>query len=113
MRETQYRRIHRNERLTAESVFLTPELLDPCFDAQRRPLTPSDDLFVCGGVGFGYKSDLASVQFVAWEGDKVVRGFDKTWRPSASQPVDPNAVETYIRDVAERCHVQAVYADLF
>jgi phage terminase large subunit-like protein len=75
LRPSTYARLHENRWVSAESVFITPELWDPCVDEEHHPELPShDDDPVYIGVDAGVKSDNLGVVEVKREGHVVDAG---------------------------------------
>jgi hypothetical protein len=65
LRPNTYARIHRNEWVSSESVFILPEQWDACVDPSRTPLLSGGVLYLC--VDIGVKSDNAAVIGVMWD----------------------------------------------
>jgi len=113
LRPGTYLRLHENRWTTAESVFIEPELWDPCVDPDLSPALVSESaVFI--GVDCGIKNDNASVVAVRWDGEKLALVGHRIWRPSQSNPLDIEAtIETELRDLAQRHHLAAIYCDPF
>lgn len=111
LRPGTFLRLHRNQWVTAESIFITPELWDPCVDHDLSPALVSESaVFV--GVDAGIKSDNAAVVAVRWDGDKLALVSHRIWRPSQTNPLDLEAtIETDLRELSQRHHLAAIYCD--
>ncbi len=111
LRPGTFLRLHENRWTTAESVFITPELWDPCVDHDLSPALVSEaPLFV--GVDAGIKNDNASAVAVRWDGEKLALASHRIWRPSQSNPLDLEAtIETHLREIAQRYQIGAIYCD--
>jgi phage terminase large subunit-like protein len=112
LRPNTFRRLHRNEWTIAESAFITPELWDPCVEAERRPMLTSNDLPVFGGIDGSVSGDTAATAFVAWQNDKLVLVRHCIWRPSKADPLDiERTIEADLRETHQRFRLQRVLAD--
>ena len=110
LRAGTYLRLHENRWTTAESVFITPELWDPCVDSSLHPTIHRSDLFV--GVDAGIKHDTASVVSVRWDGDRLAIATHRIWKPTRAQPLDIEAtIEEHLRDLHKRHNVRAILCD--
>jgi len=112
LRENTFKRLHRNEWVTSQSTFLTPELYDPCVDPEHRPLLPSrnEDEYV--GVDIGLKSDNGAVVRVRRRDDRLILAGYRLWKPSGQEPLDlESTVEAYLREIASQGNVRAVLVD--
>ena len=66
LRPGTYLRLHRNQRATAEDIFTTPEMWDPCVNQVHHPTIISrDPLYV--GIDVGIKHDNAARVAVKWD----------------------------------------------
>ncbi len=113
LRPTTYLRLHENRWTTAESIFITPELWDPCIDDKLVPLVvPDRSKRLCVGVDAGIKSDHASVVAVYWQGDKLVLANHRIWRPSKEHPLDiEETIENFCEELHQRYTLVKVLAD--
>lgn len=113
LRPGTYLRLHENKWATAEEVFITPEMWDPCVNQSHVPSTTSrEPLFV--GVDIGIKHDNAARVAVRWDdtGEKLILVSHRIWKPTASQPLDlENTVEQDLRDLHDQCDVVEYLAD--
>jgi phage terminase large subunit-like protein len=111
LRPNTYARIHRNEWVSSESVFILPEQWDACVDPSRTPLLSGGVLYL--GVDIGVKSDNAAVVGVTWDkqGQKLVLAIHRAWRPTKTQPVNLQDVEDYVLDLRRRHRIVRLYAD--
>jgi hypothetical protein len=80
LRPNQFARLHRNEWVSSESVFITPEQWDRCVDSLRTPMLVRAALYL--GVDVGVKSDNAGVVGVTW--DKKSQKLVLAWRTPQS-----------------------------
>jgi hypothetical protein len=110
LRPNTFRRLHLNQWVNAESVFLTPELWDGCVDSALSPLLASDGRPIFIGVDAATKSDCSAVVGVTWDDDAKLRlAFHKIWRPQPGIPLDLEAtVERYLREQHELFAIRAV-----
>ena len=109
LRANTFRRIHRNEWVSSESVFILPELWDACVDPSHRPLLSGCTLYI--GVDIGIKSDNAAVVGVVRDGERIMLATHRVWRPTKTQPVNVNDVEDYIEELSLRHRIARLYAD--
>ena len=113
LRPGAYLRFHRNQWATAEEVFITPEMWDPCVDQSHRPtITTREPLFV--GIDVGIKHDNAARVAVRWDdaGEKLILVSHRIWKPTPTQPLDlENTVEQDLRDLNDQCDVVEYLAD--
>jgi phage terminase large subunit-like protein len=111
LRPNTFRRIHKNEWVSSESVFITPEQWAACVDASRSPLLSGGALYL--GVDVGVKSDNAAVVAVAWDkqGQKIALATHRAWRPTKTQPVNLQDIEDHILELRKRHRIARVYAD--
>lgn len=104
--------LHQNQWASAEEVFITAELWDPCVNQSHHPsIIEREPLFV--GVDAGIKHDNAARAAVKWEaGEKLIVISHRIWKPTASQPLDlENTVEQNLRDLNENSDVVEILAD--
>ena len=113
LRPSTYARLHENRWVSAESVFITPELWDPCVDEEHHPELPShDDDPVYVGVDAGVKSDNLGVVEVKREGTWLTLVRHRLWRPSPTEPLDlEETIEAYLLDRFAQCRIGAIYCD--
>jgi phage terminase large subunit-like protein len=113
LRENTFRRLHRNEWVSSESVFITPELWDQCVDQSRTPLLSGGSLYL--GVDLAVKSDTAALVGVAWERQtgRLILATHRVWRPTKKEPVQLADVEQHILDLKKRHRIARLYADPF
>jgi phage terminase large subunit-like protein len=111
LRPNTFARLHRNEWVSSESVFILPEQWDACVDPARTPLLSAGVLYL--GADIGVKSDNAAVVGVSWDkqGQKIVLATHKAWRPTKTQPVNLQEIEDHILDLRRRHRIVRVYAD--
>jgi phage terminase large subunit-like protein len=105
---SEFQRLHRNQWVTSENVFVPGEWWDNCkgdmpsFDAR----TP-----VIIGVDAGVSSDCFAVVGVSRIGDTTYVRFTYVWKPSKNNKVDFAEPEQTIRDLVKRYNVQQICYD--
>jgi phage terminase large subunit-like protein len=113
LRPGTFLRLHRNQWATAEEIFITPEMWDPCVNQSLSPTTTSrEPLFV--GIDIGIKHDNAARVAVRWDdsGEKLILVSHRIWKPTPSQPLDlENTVEQDLRDLNDQSEVVEYLAD--
>ena len=111
LRPNTFARIHRNERVSSESIFILPEQWDACVGSSRTPLLSGGVLYL--GVDVSVKSDNGAVVGVSWDkqGQKIVVATHKAWRPTKAQPVNLQDIQDYILELRSRHRIVRVYAD--
>jgi phage terminase large subunit-like protein len=104
-------RLHSNQWVSSESVFILPEQWQACVDLSLSPLLSGGLLYL--GVDVGVKSDNAAVVGVAWdtEAQKIVLATHRVWRPTKTQPVNLQEIEDYILELRKRHRIVKLYAD--
>ena len=104
LRPGAYLRFHRNLWATAEEVFITPEMWDPCVDQSHRPtITAREPLFV--GIDVGIKHDNAARVAVSWDdaGERLILVSHRIWKPTPTQSLDlEHTVEQDLRDLNDQ-----------
>ena len=119
LRPATFARLHRNEWVTAESLFITPDLWDRNVDPAARPWLPAmagePRLRIWVGVDGALKHDYSAVVAVTRRTDGEVRLVRHwLWKPSASTPLDlESTVEQALWECAHGYIVQAIYVDPF
>ena len=112
LRAGTYLRLHENRWTTAESVFITPELWEPCVSAEHRPLLPTREPTLYVGVDASTKHDSSTVVAVLREGDRLALASHRIWRPSPSEPLDLEAtIEAYLRALHAAYRVGRIVCD--
>ena len=113
LRPNTYKRLHQNEWVVAEAVFITPELLDPCVDPGIQPmLLDKSDVPLWVGVDAGIKSDNAAVVAVTVDGDDLVLATHRVWKPSKAEPLDIEAsIERFLRELCKGAKVERIVCD--
>jgi phage terminase large subunit-like protein len=108
-----YLRLHENKWATAEEIFITGEMWDPCVNAAHHPsLTTRDPLFV--GIDVGIKHDNAARVAVKWDeaGEKLILVSHRIWKPTPAQPLNlEDTVEQDLRDLNDQAEVVEILAD--
>ncbi len=114
LRPATYMRIHENRWVTSESIFITPELWDPCVDPAWRPLLPTRDIRLFIGVDAALKHDSAAVVGVGYVGDHVALALHRIWQPTPRLPLDLEAtIEAYLRELHTHYAVEKIVCDPF
>jgi phage terminase large subunit-like protein len=113
LRPGTYLRLHENRWATAEEVFITPEMWDPCVNQAHHPTIISrDPLYV--GIDVGIKHDNAARVAVKWDenGEKLILVPHRIWKPTPGKPLDlENTVEEDLRELNEQNDVVEIFAD--
>jgi phage terminase large subunit-like protein len=107
LREGTYRRLHLNEWASAEDVFITADLWDSLIDPAHACPAPGDHVTLTVGLDASVKHDHTAAVSVCQAGERVALGPYRIWKP----PIDLEAVESYIADLARRYRVAAVVYD--
>lgn len=119
LRPATFARLHRNEWVTADSLFITPDLWDGNVDCDARPWLPAmageSRLPIWVGVDVGPKHDYTAIVAVTRTADgRVLLVRHWLWKPSAAMPLNLEAtVEQALWECAEGYAVQAIYVDPF
>lgn len=112
LRPSAFRRLHRNEWVSGESIFLTPEMWDGCILPGLRPPLPSGDIALFAGADAGIKHDTAAVVTVYWKADSLALGPFRIWRPSPTAPLDiEGTIEDYLRTLHAQYRLASVLVD--
>jgi phage terminase large subunit-like protein len=113
LRPSTFARLHRNEWVAAESVFLTPELWDGCVAEGLHPLMPTRAVRVFAGIDASTKRDSSAVMAVYYLPDgRLALAGGRIWQPTAATPLDlEQTIESYVRLLHERYALEAVLAD--
>ena len=112
MRAGTYQRLHENRWATAESIFITPDLWDPCIDPSLSPLLPMREHPLFVGVDAGIKSDTAAVVAVRRDLDKLVLASHRIWRPTAGSPLDlESTIEAQLASLHKQYYVHEILCD--
>ena len=107
-----YIRLHENRWTTSESIFITPDLWDPCVDYSRKRILRDDHLPLYVGVDAATKHDTAAVVGVAWEGNKLVLVTHRIWQPRPDSPLDIEAtIGEYLQELVDLFHVELIRCD--
>jgi len=119
LRPATFARLHRNEWVTAESIFITPDLWDRNVDRDARPWLPAmagePRLPIWVGVDVALKHDYSAIVSVTRTAEgEVLLVRHWLWKPSASTPLNLEAtVEQALWECAQGYAVQAIYVDPF
>ncbi len=114
LRPATFARLHRNEWVSAESMFITADLWDGCVEPTHQPILANRRLQVFVGVDVAIKHDYASVEVMtgAGGGDQLIQVTGRIWKPSATMPLDlEETVEQYLWHLVKSYNVVAIYVD--
>lgn len=112
LRPSAFLRLHENQWVTGESVFVTPEMWDACFVPSLRPPLSNPEIALFAGVDAAAKHDTAAVVSVYWKDEALALGPFRIWRPSPTSPLDIEAtIEAYLRDLDAQYRLVSVLAD--
>src|SRR5262245_54767494 len=98
LRSAQFQRLHRNEWVSSESAFISPEVYDACVVDGHPDLSGS--LFI--GCDAAVRKDNAAIVCLKYadDSDQLVLADYKIWKPLPGQPINLEAsVEFYLRRV--------------
>jgi phage terminase large subunit-like protein len=111
LRPNTFARLHRNEWVSSESVFILPEQYDACVDPTRTPLLSGAALYL--GLDLATKSDTAALVGTTWEPKtgRLILATHRVWRPTRKEPVQLADVEQHILDLRKRHRIAKLYAD--
>ena len=114
LRAGTYLRLHRNQWISAENIFITEALWEPCVDRTYTPPAPSKRIEVFAGVDASVKHDSAAVVAVTVEGNQVRLVRHRIWQPTAEQPLDlEDTIEAYLLQLRDEFRVGYALADPF
>jgi phage terminase large subunit-like protein len=113
LRPTTFDRLHRNQWTSGESKFITPEQYDRCEESSWGPLDPTTAHPLWVGVDASTKRDSTAVVAVLRDEieNLVVVAQHRVWTPSAQHPLDLEAVEAYLLDLARQYDLRTVRCD--
>jgi phage terminase large subunit-like protein len=115
LRANTYRRLHLNEWVSSESVFILPELWEACVDPDLRPLTAGGDEWVAVGLDLAIRpgGDDAVAIGLYGAGDKIATAFVKVWKGSERREDlrISEVVEPALLQIAQRCNLLAIALD--
>ena len=113
LRPGTYLRLHENKWATAEEIFITGEMWDPCVNhSHHQTLLSHEPLFV--GIDAGIKHDNAARVAVRWDesGEKLVLVSHRIWKPTPVEPLNlETTIEQDLRNLNEQGDVVEVLAD--
>lgn len=101
MRASLYKRLHGNEWTSGEEAFISDTAWDACVDRKLKPSLPSKEIHITTGIDIGIKSDYSSCVSVSRNNNKIRLVTYKIWKPTRENPIDLEAVETYIKELAK------------
>jgi phage terminase large subunit-like protein len=112
LRPATYLRLHGNQWTVAETIFITPELWDPCVQQDHRAPLASRHISLYVGVDAGIKHDTAAVVAVYWDDDTLCLARHRIWKPSPQAPLDLEAtIEAYLKELDQTFRLGAIYCD--
>jgi hypothetical protein len=112
LRPGTYLRLHENRWSTAQEIFITPELWNPCIDPELSPIIRGHQLFV--GVDASTKHDSSAVVAVRWDeaGEKLLLASHRIWQPSPKEPLNlEETIENHLRELHNGSSLQEVLCD--
>ncbi|MEK6272368.1 MAG: terminase TerL endonuclease subunit [Actinomycetota bacterium] len=107
LREVSYRRLHCNQHVASEAVFVTADAWDRC--AGTPEIADGDRVVV--GVDASVAHDTTAVVVVRKDDDDILHALWRVWIPSERREVPLADVEQHVRELAERYTVAAVVYD--
>lgn len=112
LRPGAFRRLHLNQRASAESAFIDPAQWDACLLDDYRIPGPNRDVQLYVGIDLGIKADYSAVVSTFKYGDQHWIGPHRIWKPSGHPPtVDLSSVEQYLMRLNEQYTVVRCAAD--
>jgi len=117
LRANTYRRLHLNEWVSSESVFILPELWEACIDPDLRPLPAGGPEWVAVGLDLairpGSAHDNAALVGLYGAGDKIATAFVKVWESRARRENlrISEVVEPALLQIAQRANLLAICLD--
>ena len=111
LRPNQFRRLHRNEWVVAESQFIEPEAWDAIIDSNHSPILNGGQMHVA--IDLGVKSDSSALVAVCFDpsGKKLMVAFHRIWKPVKNHPVQLDGVKNYVKEICRRHRVKTISAD--
>jgi hypothetical protein len=91
--------LHRNQWATAEEIFITGEMWDPCVNQAHHPTIISrEPLYI--GIDVVIKHDNAARVAVRWDeaSEKLILVSHRIWKPTPGKPLD---LETPLKRICE------------
>ncbi len=113
LRPNTFRRLHRNEWVSVETAFITAEMWDACVEPDWSPLEPTQEHPLWVGVDASTKRDSTAVVAVLRDpaDGLLVLARHRIWRPSPERPLDLEAVEIFLLDLARAYNVRRIVCD--
>ena len=113
LRPNQFRRLHENAWVAAESQFIAVEKWDACVNSELSPAEPNREISICVGVDASVKRDYTAVVAVTKLNDDTLRlVHHRLWKPLRGE-INFGKVEDYILWLHENFHVAIVKYDPF
>jgi len=109
LRENQFRRLHKNEWVSAESQFIDADVWDSIVDPGYSPILSGAAVHI--GVDLGVKSDSSAVVGVCYDGQKLKVAFHRIWKPVKNRAVNLDDVKAYIKEIHRHHRVQSIVMD--
>ncbi len=111
LRPMTFDRLHRNEWRNAESIFITGELWDGNVDLTLRPLLPTQEVRLFGGVDIGPKHDATAVVWVHLKDGSVTLAHHHIWTPGGEALDLESTVEAHLREMHRLFRVDTIVCD--
>lgn len=113
LRPNQFRRLHENAWVAAESQFIAIEKWEACVNSELSPAEPNREISICVGVDASVKRDYTAVVAVTKLSDDTIRlVHHRLWKPLRGE-INFAEVERYILWLHENFHVNVVRYDPF
>lgn len=113
LRPNQFRRLHENAWVAAESQFIAIEKWDACVNSSLSPAQPSKQISICLGVDASVKHDYTAVVAVTKLKNGTIRlVHHRFWKPTRGE-INFGEVEDYILGLHQNFYVTVVRYDPF
>jgi phage terminase large subunit-like protein len=109
LRPGTFERLHLNRWASGEEAFVTAPQWDATMVEESPPLEVTEPLYV--GLDAATKRDCAAVVAVARDGERLRLVRHRIWTPRQGQPVDLEAIEDYVIELAGRFKIALVLFD--
>lgn len=113
LRPNQYKRLHENAWVAAESQFIAIEKWDACVNSELSPAEPNKEISICVGIDASIRHDYTAAVAVTKLTDDTIRlGHHTMWKPLRGE-INFAEVEKYILWLHENFHLTVVRYDPF
>jgi len=113
LRPNQFKRLHENAWVAAESQFIAIETWDACVNSELSPAMPGKEIYICVGVDASVKRDFTAVVAVTKLNDDTIRlVHHRLWKPLKGE-INFADVEAYILWLHQNFYVSIVRFDPF